>query len=173
MLDLLISTVGQGLQWSVLALGVFLTFRILDIADLSVEGSFPLGAAAAATAITSGLGLPAAFVLGLVISNALVALSGATVAQANGFADVGMGVGTIVIGLASVIIGEVLFSPKSFKTSLIAVILGSIVYRLVIAFVLEMGMPPNDLKLFTAVLVAFALALPLIKEKCAGLRAHG
>ena len=112
-------------------------------------------------------------VLGLVISNALVALSGATVAQANGFADVGMGVGTIVIGLASVIIGEVLFSPKSFKTSLIAVILGSIVYRLVIAFVLEMGMPPNDLKLFTAVLVAFALALPLIKEKCAGLRAHG
>ena len=63
MLDLLISTVGQGLQWSVLALGVFLTFRILDIADLSVEGSFPLGAAAAATAITSGLGLPAAFVL--------------------------------------------------------------------------------------------------------------
>ena len=289
MLDLLISTVGQGLQWSVLALGVFLTFRILDIADLSVEGSFPLGAAAAATAITSGLGLPAAFVLaliagalagavtgilttklripallagiltmiglysvnlhvmgksnigllqdetvftilenslglsvavsglavglifaaliavfgtelgtairatgfnpqmaraqgintntmvvlGLVISNALVALSGATVAQANGFVDVGMGVGTIVIGLASVIIGEVLFSPKSFKTSLIAVILGSIVYRLVIAFVLEMGMPPNDLKLFTAVLVAFALALPLIKEKCAGLRAHG
>ena len=56
MLDLLISTVGQGLQWSVLALGVFLTFRILDIADLSVEGSFPLGAAAAATAVTSRLG---------------------------------------------------------------------------------------------------------------------
>ncbi len=81
-----------------------------------------------------------------------------------------MGVGTIVIGLASVIIGEVLFSPKTFKTSLAAVILGSIIYRLVIAFVLEMGMPPNDLKLFTAVLVAIALALPLIKEKMAGLR---
>ena len=111
-------------------------------------------------------------VLGLVISNGLVALSGATVAQANGFADVGMGVGTIVIGLASVIIGEVLFSPKTFKTSLAAVILGSIIYRLVIAFVLEMGMPPNDLKLFTAVLVAIALALPLIKEKMAGLRAR-
>ena len=66
MLDLILSTVGQGLQWSVLALGVFLTFRILDIADLSVEGSFPLGAAVAATAITAGLGLPAAFVLALV-----------------------------------------------------------------------------------------------------------
>ena len=291
MLDLILSTVGQGLQWSVMALGVFLTFRILDIADLSVEGTFPLGAAVAATAITSGLGLPAAFilalaagaiagavtgwlttklripallagiltmiglysvnlhvmgksnigllqdetvftilengfglsvslsglvvgavfavivsiviywffgtelgtairatgfnqqmaraqgistntmiVLGLVISNALVALSGATVAQANGFADVGMGVGTIVIGLASVIIGEVLFAPKSFKASLIAVIMGSIIYRLVIAFVLEMGMPPNDLKLFTAVLVAFALALPLIKGNLAQLK---
>ena len=291
MLDLILSTVGQGLQWSVMALGVFLTFRILDIADLSVEGTFPLGAAVAATAITSGLGLPAAFllaliagslagavtgwlttklripallagiltmiglysvnlhvmgksnigllqdetvftilenglglsvslsglivgaifavivsviiywffgtelgtairatgfnqqmaraqgistntmiVLGLVISNALVALSGATVAQANGFADVGMGVGTIVIGLASVIIGEVLFAPKSFKTSLIAVIMGSIIYRLVIAFVLEMGMPPNDLKLFTAVLVAFALALPRIKGNLAWLK---
>ena len=55
MLDLILSTVGQGLQWSVMALGVFLTFRILDIADLSVEGTFPLGAAVAATAITSGL----------------------------------------------------------------------------------------------------------------------
>ena len=76
-----------------------------------------------------------------------------------------MGTGTIVIGLASVIIGEVLFSPKSFKTSLIAVVLGSIVYRIVIALVLEMGMPPNDLKLFTAVLVAIALSLPLLKTK--------
>lgn len=292
MFDLIVSTVGQGLQWSVMALGVFLTFRILDVADLSVEGSFPLGAAVAATAITTGMGLPAAFllaviagglagavtgilttklripallagiltmiglysvnlhvmgksnigllqdetvftilegfglsvslsglvvgaifavavssiiywffgtelgtavratgfnpqmaraqgistntmiVLGLVISNALVAFSGATVAQANGFADVGMGVGTIVIGLASVIIGEVLFAPKSFKANLIAVVLGSIIYRLVIALVLEMGMPPNDLKLFTAVLVAFALSLPLIKGRCAALKRH-
>ena len=238
MLDLLLSTVGQGLQWSILALGVFLSFRVLDAADLSVEGSFPLGAAVAATGIVSGLGITvsvllavvagccagavtgylttklripvllsgiltmiglysvnlhvmgkanvgllqdetiftlveklapvgvagsalivgavlafvvasiiywffgteigtavratgfnpqmaraqgintnAMVVLGLVVSNALVAVSGATVAQANGFADVGMGTGTIVIGLASVIIGEVLFSPKSFKTS--------------------------------------------------------
>lgn len=86
-------------------------------------------------------------VLGLLISNALVALSGALVAQSNGFADVGMGTGTIVIGLASVIIGEVLFGTKSFKNCLISVILGSIVYRLVIAVVLQLGMPPNDLKL--------------------------
>ena len=99
-------------------------------------------------------------ILGLLISNALVALSGALVAQNNGFADV---------GLASVIIGEVLFGTRSFKNCIISVVLGSIVYRLVIAAVLQMGMPPNDLKLFTAILVAFALSLPLIKSKL-GLR---
>ena len=74
---------------------------------------------------------------------------------------------TIVIGLASVIIGEVLFGTRSFKNWLISVVLGSIVYRIVIAFVLEMGMPPNDLKLFTAILVAIALSLPLIRSKFA------
>lgn len=286
MLELLISTVAQGLQWSVMALGVFLTFRVLDIADLSVEGSFPLGAAVAATAIVSGYGVFAAFllamfagclagaitgflttklripallagiltmiglysinlhvmgkanvallmeetaftwiestlgldpamaglvigllftfvvvtviywffgtelgtairatgfnpqmaraqgintnvmiVLGLVISNALVALSGAMIAQSNGFADVGMGVGTIVIGLASVIIGEVLIGKATFQIYLAAVVLGSVIYRLVIALVLELGMPPNDLKLFTTILVALALSLPLIRSE--------
>ena len=106
--------------------------------------------------------------LGLLLSNALVAVAGSLVAQSNGFADVGMGVGTIVIGLASVIIGEVLFGTRSFKNSLISVILGSIVYRLVIALVLQLGMPPNDLKLFTAVLVALALSLPMFKGKLLG-----
>ena len=104
-------------------------------------------------------------ILGLLISNALVALSGALIAQNNGFADVGMGTGTIVIGLASVIIGEVLFGTRSFKNCLVSVVLGSVVYRIVIAAVLQMGMPPNDLKLFTALLVAFALSLPLVKDK--------
>lgn len=288
MLDLVLSTVSQGLLWAIMALGVFLTFRVLDIADLSVEGTFPLGAAVAATLIDAGhsvwfamlialiagciggtvtallttkLKIPALLsgiltmiglysvnlmimgkanvpllraetvftltedlfgvssvvatlivgliattvvgvimywffgtvlgtairatgcnpqmaraqgintnvmvIIGLLISNGLVALSGALVAQSNGFADVGMGTGTIVIGLASVIIGEVLFGTRSFKNWLISVVLGSVVYRAVIAIVLELGMPPNDLKLFTAVLVAIALSLPLIKNKFA------
>ena len=288
MLDLVLSTVSQGLLWAIMALGVFLTFRVLDIADLSVEGTFPLGAAVAATLIDAGhsvwfamlialiagciggtvtallttkLKIPALLsgiltmiglysvnlmimgkanvpllraetvftltenlfgvssvvatlivglvatvivgaimywffgtvlgtairatgcnpqmaraqgintnvmvILGLLISNGLVELSGALVAQSNGFADVGMGTGTIVIGLASVIIGEVLFGTRSFKNWLISVVLGSVVYRAVIAIVLELGMPPNDLKLFTAVLVAIALSLPLIKNKFA------
>ena len=110
-------------------------------------------------------------ILGLIISNALIAVSGALVGQNNGFADVGMGVGTIVIGLASVIIGEVLFGTRSFKNCMISVVLGSVVYRIVIAVVLQMGMPPNDLKLFTSVLVALALSMPLIQAKFKGRKA--
>ena len=279
MISLLIPTVAQGLLWALMALGVYVTFRVLDIADLTVEGSFPLGAATAASMMVAGFGPLAALlgaciagmlagiitgilhtkmkipallagiltmialysvnlrimgkanlsllgvdttfkiaksmmdlsmaqttlvvglavtvlvgcfmywffgtqigaairatgfnqqmiraqgvdtdvtiILGLLISNALVA-------QSNGFSDVGMGTGTIVIGLASVIIGEVLFGTRSFKNCLISVVLGSIVYRIVIAVVLAMGMPPNDLKLFTSVLVAIALSMPLIKSK--------
>ncbi|MDU4960142.1 MAG: ABC transporter permease [Sporomusaceae bacterium] len=283
--DLVISTIAQGLLWAVMAIGVYLTFRTLQIADLSVEGTFPLGAAVAAVLLEGGgnpvtailaagvagmlagaatgllhtklkipallagiltmialysvnlrvmgkanvsllntdtiytmleflqlspnlttfaVGLIVAFfcpvllylffgteigmalratgnnpqmiramgvntdtmiLLGLMISNGVVAVSGAFIAQSNGFADVGMGVGTIVIGLASVIIGEVLFGSRSVKNALVSVVLGSIVYRIVIAVVLYLGMPPNDLKLFTALLVAMALSLPLVKTK--------
>lgn len=285
MFDLAVSTIAQGLMWSILSLGVFLSFRVLDVPDMTCEGSFPLGGAIAATLITAGVSpwaslaagaiggllagivsgilytklkipailagiltmialysinlhimgkanisllrtdtvfsltqkalglsqgaaaflLPAILVIlivgaiywffgtelgmciratgfnvqmmraqgvntdtmiivGLFISNALIGLCGAVVAQNNGFADVGMGIGTIVIGLASVIIGEVILGVSTFKESLIAVILGSVLYRIVIAVVLFMGMPPNDLKLFTAVLVMIALAMPMIKE---------
>lgn len=293
MLSLMIPTIAQGLLWALLSLGVYVTFRVLDIADLTVEGSFPLGAATAASMLVAGFGpvpaLLAAFavgmlagvvtgvlhtkmkipallagiltmialysvnlrimgkanvsllgvdtvfkiarrmtglgsgettlivgliitfivgvflylffgteigaavratgynqqmiraqgvdtdntiILGLLLSNGLVAVSGALVAQSNGFSDVGMGTGTIVIGLASVIIGEVLFGTRSFKNCLLSAVLGSIVYRIVIAAVLAMGMPPNDLKLFTSVLVALALSMPLIKSKL-GIRKAG
>ena len=290
MTNLIISTIAQGLLWALLALGVFITFRILDVADLTVEGSFPMGAAISAVLITMGvnpwvtvivagiggmiagavtgwihtkLKIPALLagiltmialysvnlhimgkanisllrmdtvysaihsmgisnaialtiigvavtivvglflfwffgtelgtsiratgvnpqmiraqgvntdsmiVLALLLSNGFVAVSGALIAQSQGFADIGMGVGTIVIGLASVIIGEVLFTSSSivrklfgnssFVLSLVAVVFGSIIYRIVIATVLYLGMPPNDLKLFTAILVALALSLP-------------
>ena len=272
-MDLVIATAAQGVLWGLYALGVYLTYRVLDIADLTVEGSFPLGAAIAASMLVSGYtpiaailvacaagcvsgvitgffctklkipallagiltmiglysvnlrvmgkanlpllqqetlftewniwGLDAAanvLLIGTVVvilavlltywffgtelgmairatganphmirangvNTGLVAICGALVAQSNGFSDVGMGTGTIVIGLASVIIGEVLFGTRSFKNWLISVVLGSIVYRAVIAIVLQLGMPPNDLKLFTAILVAIALSLPLIQSK--------
>lgn len=290
-MELIMSTVAQGLLWAVLAIGLFLTFRILDIADLTIEGSYPLGAAIAVMAITKGMSpilavvlaffggcvagavtgflhtklkIPAllagiltmiglysvnlrimgrattsilgmdtiytffegamgkvmatltvglivtvivwvfcyvffgtelgaairatgdnpqmiraqgvntdiTIILGLVLSNGFVGITGALLAQSNGYADVGMGTGVIVTGLASIIIGEVLFGTRSFKNWLTSVVLGSIAYRAVVAFVLWLGMNPNDLKLLTAVIVAIALALPLIKSKMQKMRSN-
>ena len=105
-------------------------------------------------------------ILGLMIANGMVALSGALVAQSQGYADVGMGTGTIVIGLASIIIGEVVRGRKtSFICYLVCVILGSVVYRIIIAIVLQLGLKSTDLKLFTAVIVAASLSVPVLKSK--------
>jgi len=104
-------------------------------------------------------------ILGVSISNGLVALAGAVVAQGQGFADVGMGIGMIVMGLASVIIGEGLFRPRGVARLLLAVIGGTFVYRLVITIALRLGMAPGDLKLITALLVIIALAVPYIQKK--------
>lgn len=110
-----------------------------------------------------GINTKTMIVLGLMLSNGLVALSGALIAQQQNYADIQMGTGAIVIGLASVIIGEVLFGKKSFFRLLLSLALGSITYRLIIALVLELGMPAQDLKLFTAITVGLALALPNLK----------
>ena len=104
-------------------------------------------------------------IVGLGIANALVALSGSLVAQQQGFADVGMGIGTIVAGLAGVIMGEVLFGVRSISWVLFSVIGGSIVYRLLIAVSLRLGIAPTDLKLLTAVLVVIALSVPTVRKK--------
>lgn len=284
MTQILLGAVSLGLLWAIMTIGVYITYRILDIADLSVEGTLPLGAAVACAMITRGINpylaslcallagcaaglctgilhtklrIPALLsgiltmialysinlrimgapnvsilrmntvfrpltklgmtgsvaiiivgglcalalisilywffgtelgsavratgnnprmvraqgintdnmkMLGLVLSNGLAALSGAFIAQSQNFGDVQMGAGSIVIGLASLIIGEVLFGGRSFYRRLLAVILGAVVYRLIIALVLELGMNPNDLKLFTAITVALALWLPQGKQ---------
>jgi putative ABC transport system permease protein len=104
-------------------------------------------------------------ILGVSISNGLVALAGAVVAQGQGFADVGMGIGMIVMGLASVIIGEALFRPRGVARLLLAAIGGTFVYRLMITIALRLGMAPGDLKLITALLVIIALAIPYIQKK--------
>lgn len=103
-------------------------------------------------------------IIGLALGNALVALSGSMVAQYQGFADVSMGIGMIIMGLAAVIIGEALVGAKSLLRALIAVVIGSIIYRLVISIVLQLGLPTTDLKLFTAAIVTIALAFPVLKE---------
>ncbi len=106
-------------------------------------------------------------ILGLVISNGLIALSGALVTQSQGYADVSMGVGAIVIGLASIIIGEVIFmKAKSFAKKLLSIMIGSVIYRVIIAVVLWLGLDTDYMKLLTAIVVAAALSIPvLIKNK--------
>ncbi len=106
-------------------------------------------------------------VLGLVISNALVTLSGALLAQYQGFSDINMGRGAVVIGLAAVIIGEVVFSKvfKNFALILFSCVIGAIIYYAVIQFVLKLGLSTDDLKLLTAVVVAIFLAIPYWKSK--------
>mgnify|MGYP004572135967 FL=1 len=105
-------------------------------------------------------------VIGLVISNSLVALSGALLSQYQGFADINMGRGAIVIGLAAVIIGEQLFDKvfKNFALKLFACVLGAIIYYLVIQFVLKLGLSTDDLKMLTAIVVAIFLAIPNLKK---------
>jgi putative tryptophan/tyrosine transport system permease protein len=117
-----------------------------------------------------GVNTDTIIILGVGISNALVALSGALVAQNQGAADVGMGIGTIVAGLASVIIGETVFGCRTIARAFIAALLGSIVYRLAIALALglEIGgfrFNPSDLNLITAVLVIVALIAPNLKRR--------
>jgi putative ABC transport system permease protein len=105
-------------------------------------------------------------ILGLLLSNGLIALSGAMVSQSQGYADVGMGQGTIMIGLASIIIGEVLMGNRfSFAYKLFSVVVGSVIYRVIIAFVLWLGLKSTDLKLFTSIVVIIALAVPVAKRK--------
>lgn len=104
-------------------------------------------------------------ILGVSISNGFVALAGALIAQNQGFADVGMGIGMIVMGLASVIIGEGLFRPRGVSSVLLAVVGGTFAYRLFLGIALRAGLPPSNLKLITAGLVIIALAVPYIQKR--------
>ncbi len=285
-----LGAIEQGLAYGIMVIGVYLTFRILDFPDLTVDGSLPLGASVSAVAITNGvnpyltlliamaagflagattailntkfkilhllasiltmialysinirimngpnvallnvntvfdpiiaLGVPphlaglivfgifamivvvsviwflftelgqallatgdnpqmitsqgvnthSIIILGVGLSNVLVALSGALVAQNQGASDVGMGIGTIIAGLASVIIGETVFGCQTIIRAIIAALLGSILYRLAIALALglEIGdfrFSPSDLNLITAILVVLALITPTIKKR--------
>ncbi|SDB99453.1 putative ABC transport system permease protein [Raineyella antarctica] len=107
-----------------------------------------------------GVNTDAMKIFGLALSNGLVALCGALIAQYQGFADIGMGIGLIVAGLASVIIGQAIFGQRTVLIAASAVVVGSVVYRVVIQIALMVGLNPNDMKLISAVLVVVALLLP-------------
>lgn len=281
-LNALPGAAAQGIIWGIMAIGVYITYKILDIADLTVDGSFGTGGATLVMCMTSGLNLPLSLlmaflagciaglvtgilhtkfgipailagiltqlglysvnlrilgganltlsdrkykllvnlkniypslavcviftaviitvlywffgtemghslratgcnaamarangintsknqIIGIVLSNGIVALSGALLSQWQGFADVNMGRGAIVIGLAAVIIGEVIFGKifRNFALRLTGVVLGGIVYYAVITFVLRLGLNANDLKLLSAAVVAIFLAVPYWKK---------
>ncbi|MGT2801819.1 ABC-type uncharacterized transport system, permease component [Streptococcus henryi] len=282
-MDIVLSSVSQGLLWSIMAIGVFLTFRILDIADLSAEGSFPMGAAVCALMIINGyhpilatfggmlggmaagavsgfmhtkMKIPALLtgiitltglysvnllilgrsnvslsgettlvtlltdtgltkttavliigaifvalvvlslvvllntqlglalratgdnlemgeangikvdrmkILGYMLSNGLIALSGALLAQNNGYADLNMGVGTIVIGLASIILAEVIIKYLPLGKRLLSIVVGAVLYRLIIVIILAMNVDAQMIKLVSAILLAIILYIPEIR----------
>lgn len=114
-----------------------------------------------------GINTEVNIILGLMISNGIVALAGGLLAQFQGASDVSMGRGAIVIGLAAVIIGEVLFSKifSNFGLKLLSVVIGAIIYYIVLQIVLLLGLNTNDLKLFSALIVAIFLSAPYFKEK--------
>ena len=152
---------------------IILIFLVLIIAILYWFFGTEIGCSLRATganemmARAQGINTNFAKVLGIMVSNGLVALSGALLAQYQGFSDINMGRGAIVIGLAAVIIGEVIFGKifNNFALKLTACVLGAIIYYIVIQFVLKLGLSTDDLKLLSAVVVALFLSLPYIKSK--------
>lgn len=288
-MDIFISVLQQGLIFSIAAFGIYITYRILDFPDLSVDGTFPLGAAITAICLVKGINPFAACLLsfaagsiggiitgilhvklkitnllsgilvmialysinlrimgksntplfgketifsngvdiliillifmivvkialdlflktklgfvikavgdneqfvvslsinpdniklvGLAISNGLVALSGSMMAQYQGFSDVGMGTGTVVMGLAAVIIGESVFGRITFFKPTTTALLGSMIYKGAIALALMIGLPSTDLKLITAIIVILALSFNgkklKLKKKTKGVGGKG
>lgn len=143
----------------VIILIIVVIVKVLLDLYLKTKSGFLLRAVGDNEQVVSSLGVNKDLVkvLGLMISNALVALAGALTAQYQGFSDVGMGTGTVVMGLAAVIIGTSLFERMSFVKVTTLSILGAIIYKAAIAIVLKLGLNANDLKLMTAVIVVIAL----------------
>ena len=157
-----------SLRYITMAIAVGLIFVVVVIGILYWFLGTEIGSAVRATgcnenmARAQGINTNVGKIIGLVLSNGLVALSGALYAQYNGNADINMGRGAIVIGLASVIIGEVLFGKifRNFALRLFSVVIGCVIYFAVIALVLQLGLSTTDLKLFSALIVAVFLAIP-------------
>lgn len=151
-------------------------FLVAIIAILYWFFGTELGASLRATGANSnmaraqGINTNTTKVLGLMLSNGLVALSGALLAEYQGFSDVNMGRGAIVIGLAAVIIGEVVFGKifRNFSLKLLSCAFGAVIYYIVIQFVLRLGLSTDDLKLLSALVVAMFLAVPYWKNKYVG-----
>ena len=174
-----IKNLGVPSKWAGLVVG--LVFVVILVILIYCFFGTEIGCALRATGNNQdmveamGANTKAMIVLGLVVGNGLVAMAGGILAQYQGYADINMGVGTIVIGLAAIMIGEVLFSKRSYIHRLTGVVIGSIVYRIIISFVLRISLNSNfvikitadDMKLITAIIVAAALVAPRFKGSVA------
>ena len=161
---------GLSSTWTALIIGIIVS--VVIVAILYWYFGTEIGSAIRATGNNEqmvralGVNTSVTKILGLMIGNALISLSGALVTQSQGYADIKMGIGAIVIGLASIVIGEVIFGQKgNFAFRLTSIIVGSIIYRIIVAIVLQIGMNTDDLKLLTAILVAIALSVPVLISK--------
>ncbi len=168
--DKMMKLTGLSQAWASLIIGVIVS--VLIIMALYWFFGTEIGCALRATGNNEdmvralGANTKTMKMIGLMLSNGLVALSGALVCQNQGYGDVGMGTGAIVIGLASIVIGTVLMGKViSFWAKLVSVIVGSIIYRIIIAVVLQLGMKSSDLKMLSAIIVAVALAVPVMAGK--------
>ena len=161
------SVLGSDYGKIVVAMIILAVTVVLLYLFLKTKLGFVLRATGDNAQMVRALGVNTDFtvLLGLAVSNGLVGLSGAIIAQDQSFVDISMGTGMVVIGLASVIVGEVIFGTATLRRRLLAVILGAILYRLVIAIALELGMPSQDLKLVSAAIVALALSMSTIKDR--------
>lgn len=155
--------------WALLAFMIIVTFSIKLLIDRFLKTE--VGLALRATGDNKNMirsfsaNTDHFTIIGLGLSNALVAFSGALIAQYNGFSDVGMGIGMIIIGLASVIIGEALFGTKTIARTTLAIIGGAIIYRIVVSLALRVKfLEAGDMKLITAAIVVSALVLPRVIE---------
>lgn len=157
---------SNGLLNTWTAVGIFAVLTALVGLFLNWFLATDIGVAIRATgdnepmARSQGVSTDRVKVLGLALSNALVGACGALLAQFSGFSDISMGIGMIVAGLASVIVGQAIIGSRSVWVSIVAVIVGSVIYRGVIQIALNAGLDPNDMKLISAVLVVVALILP-------------
>ncbi len=162
----------MGQANTIIAAAIGLLFCILAVMLLYWFFGTELGSAIRATGNNErmiraqGVNTDHMKIIALALSNGFIAFSGALVAQNQKVADVGSGTGAIVIGLASIVIGEVLFNKAiGFKWKLTGIIVGSVVYRMIVAIVLQLGMRSSDLKLLTAILVAAALSVPRLLSR--------
>ena len=175
----LVKEMGVPSKWAGLLIGVI--FVVILIAAIYCFFGTEIGCAVRATGnnpqMVEAMGgnTKTYIVFGLVLGNGLVAMAGGLLAQYQGYADINMGVGTIVIGLAAIMIGEVLYSKRTYVHRLTGVVIGSIVYRIIIAFVLRISLSADlivkitadDMKLITAIIVVIALVMPGLKDAAA------